>query len=114
MIVSLARNFFNLLLNCSLWLCLGYSYQDLPTDSVRVAVLDPIAMTTVVGMTAALLLLIVVAAVAAALWYRNGRRRSMNGGCFKKGWMRLAGNVKCWGKFDVLRIFINNPSFAGS
>ena len=76
--------------------------------------LDPIAMTTVVGMTAALLLLIVVAAVAAALWYRNGRRRSMNGGCFKKGWMRLAGNVKCWGKFDVLKIFINNPSFTGS
>ena len=113
MIVSLARNFFNLLLNYSVWLCVGYSYQDLPTDSVRVAVLDPIAMTTVVGMTAALLLLIVVAAVAAALWYRNGRRRSMNGGCFKKG-HGVAGNVKCWGKFDVSILFNNKLPFAGS
>ena len=66
--------------------------------------LDPIAMTTVVGMTAALLLLIVVAAVAAALWYRNGRRRGGSSrGCFKKG-RGDPGNVKLLGTFDV---FIN-------
>ena len=59
-----------------------------PLCSVRVAVLDPIAMTTVVGITAALLLLLVVAAFATAFWYR-GRRYRSNGsggsGCFKKG-----------------------------
>ena len=60
------------------------------------AVLDPIAMTTVVGITAALLLLLVVAAFAAAIWYRGRRRNGSGGGsgCFKKG--RISGGEYEW------------------